>query len=586
MTDTPKPSARTLRAALCIAVATACNALGDTPWRSALYPETWGTPGPEKTFGKTPFLPDFSMAGFEYGKEIPTGQNWEMIDATASPFSADPAGKTDSTTSIQRAIDLAVTQSSKSGNPVVVSLPAGTYRVSVPEGKKEALRIHGPGVVLRGAGAAQTFLLNTTREMRGKVILRVAPYNAALWMNGVDQADGRILLSKDITGPSTRIPVADSSGFEKGSWVCIGQNLTPEWVAENGDPSWIDPANANAPRGLRYLRKVTAIAPGEIAVDLPVRFALLLRDGAFVRRVHPPMENTGIESLAIANLEIPLETGGWGDSENEIPGSGGYLGNQAAAVQFKGVANGWIRDVASFSPPENQGASHITSFGVRLRDSRSITLERVRFSHPQYGGKGGNGYMFDIRDTGESLLRDCHAAFSRHGFSVSGMASAGNVLHACTDSDTARYTGGAKREDPLLISSGAGSDYHMHFAHANLVDSCTFSSSRFSAVFRPYGTGALHAQAARFCVFWNIRGEGAAAWPVGEDGRESLGQDVVWSGQDGTGIVIGTSGSRPGVRIDFPRVPDSTATDFLEGVGKGTSLVPQSLWLDQRARKD
>ena len=48
----------------------ACNALADGPWRSALYPETWTAPGPETIFSNKPFLPDFSMAGFEYGADI------------------------------------------------------------------------------------------------------------------------------------------------------------------------------------------------------------------------------------------------------------------------------------------------------------------------------------------------------------------------------------------------------------------------------------------------------------------------------------------------------------------------------------
>jgi hypothetical protein len=246
-----------------------------------------------------------------------------------------------------------------------------------------------------------------------------------------------------------------------------------------------------------------------------------------------------------------------------------------------------MRDVASFSPPENRGASHITSFGVRLRDCRSITLDHVRFSYPQYGGEGGNGYMFDVRDSGECLLRACSADFSRHGFSLSGMATAGNVLHACTDSHTARYTGGARRDESPLFANGTGSDYHMFFAHQNLVDSCTGDSSRFSAVFRPYGSGAKHAVAARACIYWNITGTGDSAWPTGDNGAQALGSEVVWSGQEGSGYIVGTSGVRAGVHLEKSTRPGFEGVeDLVEGVGRGASLVPQSLWLDQRARRE
>ena len=75
-----------------------------------------------------------------------------IVDVTK--YGADATGVNDSTTAIQRALD-----ETTSG---VIFLPAGTFRVRIQTGKNYALRISRSNVVLRGAGADKTFLVNDT----------------------------------------------------------------------------------------------------------------------------------------------------------------------------------------------------------------------------------------------------------------------------------------------------------------------------------------------------------------------------------------------------------------------------------------
>ncbi|MCU0794170.1 MAG: hypothetical protein MUE42_15275, partial [Opitutaceae bacterium] len=74
-------------------------------------------------------------------------------------------------------------------------------------------------------------------------------------------------------------------------------------------------------------------------------------------------------------------------------------------------------------------------------------------------------------------------------------------------------------------------------------------------------------------VFWNTRGTGASTAPV------------VRSEQARHGYVIGTSGPRS--RVELPRrAPRATdPADHVEGAGRGDTLEPRSLFLDQRARR-
>jgi hypothetical protein len=141
-------------------------------WRSSLYPENW-TPPVQDSFYTDKFLQDYSYAGYRLGDPIPAQVPGPVLDVSKAPFLADATGKSDATAPIQKAIDSAT----KAGGGVVF-LPAGTYRLSVAETATAALQIGSSRVVLRGAGAGKTFLLNTTTAMRSKAVIRMSSSSA------------------------------------------------------------------------------------------------------------------------------------------------------------------------------------------------------------------------------------------------------------------------------------------------------------------------------------------------------------------------------------------------------------------------
>jgi hypothetical protein len=104
---------------------------------------------------------------------------------------------------------------------------------------------------------------------------------------------------------------------------------------------------------------------------------------------------------------------------------------------------------------------------------------------------------------------------------------------------------------------------------ANLFDSMYMAGDWLQGVYRPYGT-VLHGHPTTESVFWNTSGSG----------KNGV---LVESRQWGWGYIVGTSGSTPNV---VRGTQNNTAPeDFLEGQGAGTTLEPQSLYLDQLARR-
>lgn len=530
------------------------------PWRSILYPETGYDPA-AANLETEKVLQDFSYAGYRRGETAIPDVAGPLIDAAAPPYSADPSGKTDSTAAIQAAIDAA----GRAGGGVVF-LPAGTYRLSFAPDAKQALLLDRPGVVLRGAGRDRTFLLNTTvHDLRYKAVIRVSgPWGAAFRAKGSASTP----LTRDLLNSTRVIPVADTADFSVGDTVMVRNDITDAWIAEHREPDWLGKGEKLG--GLFYRRTLLAVDPvaNTLTLDAPIRYALKLRDSArVVRLAHAPITEVGLEDFSIGNLQHPGQS--WPESDNAVEGTPGHEITGTFLVAMDRARDCWLRRVASYQPAENTSTAHLLSGGVGLRESSHVTIEDCVFQRPQYGGGGGNGYMYRLSNSQECLILRSEARYSRHGFVFSGFGSSGNVIHASLDAQTGRATGSTGR----YATGGKGSDHHMHFSHANLVDSCTADESWFEARYRPHGSDPKHNITATHTVFWNTRGLGPGKQPV------------VRSEQARHGYVIGTSGPRSAVEL-LRRSPDtSDPVDHVEGEGLGETLVPQSLFLDQRSRR-
>jgi len=540
-------------------------------WRSLLYPADWQPPAATKNFLTDQILQDFSYAGYHRGEApvpSPTGPVFNVTDAA---YGADPSGSADSTSAIQAAINAAQTNGSG-----VVYLPAGTYKVAPPTGKDYALTISHSSIILRGAGAGQTKILNSTSNMRGKAIVLVQAGTPLDWR--VPSATGTPLTA-DLTGPATVIPVADPAKFPAGDWVTVRCDATDAWATEQLENDWVGQGATLG--GLAYLRQVKAVdtGAGTITIDIPTRYALKVRDNARVEPITTPLTEVGLESFSIGNVQSAATTG-WGENDYNDTSAGAYECHSSYAIRVTGAADSWVRNVSTFQAPGNTTTAHILSNGIRLTFCRTMTLQNCAFQRPQYGGGGGNGYLYRLDNSGDNLVQDCTATFARHGFIFSEMATSGNVLYRCIDSQTARYTGSTGS----VVAGGKGSEHHMHFSHSNLIDSCTANSSFFLAVYRPFGTDPKHDLTAAHSVFWNTIGNGDPSWTGAE------GSYAVATQQSRYGYVIGTSGTRSQVLTGLyfhsvDSTPKTTPVDYVEGVGEGTSLQPPSLYEDQVLRR-
>ncbi|MGE9293764.1 MAG: glycosyl hydrolase family 28-related protein, partial [Puniceicoccales bacterium] len=281
-------------------------------WRSELYGEDW-TPPAEKTYAADKMIQDFSYAGYARGeKPVPSWENAPVLNVV--DFGADPTGEKDSTTAIQQALHKAANYE----EPVVVYLPEGTYLVSRPEGTTRCLLIHSSNTVLRGAGPDKTFILNTSISMRASQIIKVSPVKVPSWK---DEEQPVSLITHDLTGPTTVIPVESTDGFKVGDTVIVGQDTTPEWIVERGEEdSWLGVEKKIG--NIMYLRRLVKVDPdtNELTIDIPTRYTLKTRDNARVYAKTGLLENVGVEGFSIGNVEHPGEDG-WESLDFTAPDS-------------------------------------------------------------------------------------------------------------------------------------------------------------------------------------------------------------------------------------------------------------------------
>jgi hypothetical protein len=536
-----------------LAIDSAAADAGDT-WRSRLYPADW-TPGQADAEGR--FLHDFSYAGYRRGEVA-------VPDAVPGPrvvVRADRTGRRDATGAIQAALD----RVGEAGGGTVL-LPAGTYRVAPPDGQRQrvSLRMRHSNVVLRGEGAGRTFLFNASPRMRYGAVIQVAPDpgpgNAPVaWQTPAGEATP---LAADTAGPTMRVQVGDASAFEVGDWVVIRTDVTEAFVADHRMQAFWGRSDAarQSLHGQMYYRRVTGIdaSNGALHLDIPTRYPLLRRDKARVYRVAPHLEGVGIEDLAIGMEAHPGE--GWGEQDYHVAGRAAYDAHQSHAIDVRHCVDGWVRRVHSYAPAGNPKDRHLLSNGIRLFQSRGITVARCIMANPSYLGGGGNGYGFTLQGS-DCLLQDNVAVATRHNFSFKSLWATGNVIH-----------GGVSRDGDRV------SDFHQHMSIANLVDNLRMEGDSFETRVRPAGGAARHGVTATQSVFWNLEGV---------RGNRRTPDRVVLSRQHGWGYVIGTRGpvSRVVVEPTIDHGVDTSPRDIVEGQGRGEGLEPASLYVDQLQRR-
>ncbi len=493
-----------------------------TSWRSSLYPADWT---PAFSEGDR-FLHDFSYAGYHRG-EAPLPAPAEPA-ASVLDFGADPTGATDSTAAIQAAID--------SLSAGTLRFPEGSYRVD------DRLLVTAP-IVLQGEGPERTQLWFTRTAGMSD--------NGHISISGDVQRGPDLPLGSDAENRSTVVTLEDASSLSPGQEVALGWLITDAFIAEHGMAGTWQAFNGQWMPFFR--REVVAVDGNEVTLDIPLRYPALLRDSASLRTESGYLSECGIESLALSTV------GRWDSAWNL---------NRTHAVRMDDVSDCWVREVESFESPNSQDdrGRHLLSGGIRVTTSKRVTIADTTLGHAQNRGGGGNGYLFEILQSGEILVRDCQGVAGRHNF----IQNWGFGTSGCVWLRTHSSEGLTQLSESSNIGSVGLSEFHHSLAMANLIDD-SVADDGWGAVNRgEWSSGAGHSATQN--VFWNLRGAGRLD-----------------SYQYGWGYVIGTEGITVQADIAedglFSIGEGTEPDDHLEGLDVELPLEPASLYEDQLKRR-
>ena len=517
------------------ALMTATPTLADV--KSSLYPENW-VPGFADAQGR--FLHDFSYAGYhksEIPLPVPQGQTF---DVTKAPYNADNTGNADVTAAIQQALDAAA-----NAGGGIVYLPEGTYKLTFIDPKHDyAIRLHSSNTVLKGDGLKKTHLYLDETVSRQKAVVLMRPDAPPWWFN--KNGEGT-LITQDLTKPTLTLPMSDVKGFTPGQLVVVRSDFTQGFIDDvKMTGKWLPTSNM---RGITLLRRVVSVDPANstLTIDAPTRYPMKTRDAL---RVYPladaNMRESALEGFSIAMKQNPKP--GLEEEAYSKEGTAGYDVHMSSAVTISGAEDCWARDIGTYNPPGNPPNIDIHSHGLRLLYSRQVTITNCDFRNAEYHGGGGNGYLYTF-SSNDCLIRDSIAVNGRHNFDFQNMWCIGNVAFHNTIRD-----------------GSLPSDYHMFLSTGNLVDNMTVDHDMLECRYRPYAK-PLHGESGSQNVFWNTNGLSYSAKH----------HYVVDSRQFGIGYVIGTRGPANAV--------NTQTDDFIDCVGQGDELNPQSLWIDQLNRR-
>jgi hypothetical protein len=527
--------------ALALAAAAACGDQASSPadaadgpptgpWRSALFPEAWS---PAFVDADDNFLHDFSYAGYRRS-EVALPSTWPGVVVDVTAHGASPDGTTDSAPAFAAAIAAART----AGGGVVL-VPDGEYLLA------SNLTIDGSGILLRGASRAGTQLRFTATGTAGA---------AAITFAGAPPSGNPVALVADAMPRSHVVEVADGSGLAAGDDVLIDIEITQAFIDEHGMTGLWD-TGSNSALGARKVflrREIVAVNGGAITLDVPVRYPLRVRDGAALRPDTGALRECGIESMSISTAVDPAAAA---------------ANPRAHAIELSRVQDCFVRDVASYASTLGPVAgAHLQSGGVYVVQSKRVTVADSSMAHAQNHGSGGAGYGFEASASNEVLFRDVRVEDVRHGLIQNWDFGASGLVWLRCDSVDNTMDG--------VVRIAGRSEYHHRLAVASL-----FDSTRDTAGFNAFNRGAESSNAgitASQNVFWNVAGR--------DEGSHLI------SYQAGRGYVIGTRDLTVHVEPDVLEqqlgFADHTAPiDWVEGVGRGATLEPSSLFEDQLARR-
>lgn len=500
------------------------HATPDDTWRSALYPDDWTADFTDES-GR--FLHDFSYAGYRNGDVPPPTE----FPGARIEVQADRAGEEDATDAIQAVID----EVGALGGGTVF-FPAGLYRVD------GLLTVRDSGVVLQGEGHERSRLWFT----RAKGMTD----RASLTFRGEVRTEPLRLLAADASNRDLHLFLEDVSGLEPGDSVSVGWTITDDFIERHGMTGvW---KSFNGKWKSFFRREVVAVdrqtTPPRVTLDVPMRYPAFLSDEAGVKVETGYLTECGLVSLGVSNA---------------VDEEAAWEALRVHVVDFVQTADCFVRDVASFAPPtEPDDGFHLQSGGVRILDSKRVTVASVSMQNAQNRGEGGCGYLFEVSRSSEVLIRDSVGRNGRHNFIQNWDFGTSGLVFLRVES-----AGGRSMSKRAGLATIGFSEFHHSLAMANLIDSATLDDGFQALNRKAWSSGAGHT--ATQSVFWNASGSGS-----------------IESHQFGDGYVIGTTGLLVNDSLLSPLyAKGAEPVDFLEGIDAGDGLQPRSLYEDQLERR-
>jgi Family of unknown function (DUF6298) len=338
-------------------------------------------------------VPDFSYAGYMAGvKAIPD----VPVKLIVPPVNGD------ATLRIQSAIDyVASLPLDQNGFRGAVLLQKGTYKV---EGQ---IKINVSGVVVRGSGVNQTFLIGTGTDRA--TLIRIVGINNKVNSKEVAITDPYVPVNANM------ISVQTPNNFRADNHVIIHRPSTLKWIQTLGTETFGGGISAlgwkPGERDLYFDRKIISVNGNTITLDAPLTTALDTTYGISTISSYTwpgRIQNIGVENLSLESTY---------DVNNPKDEAHRWM-----AITMENIEDAWVRQV---------NFKHFAGSAVNLLETtRRITVEDCKSLAPVSEIGGQRRYTF-LTTGQQTLFQRCYAENGYHDFAVGFCAPGPNAFVQC-----------------------------------------------------------------------------------------------------------------------------------------------------------
>ena len=453
-----------------LAVSTLLSLPASSPaWTSQFFPFNVGTGKyQEQTVnvsGTNFKLPDFSYSGYKLSQfGLGDGIPCNSVSITAIAME-----------DISPKLNAAVTTLAGLGGGTVY-IPAGTFQI----GSK--VTVNADNIVIKGAGSSFTNLtVPASFPVSGTIYDGIFYFtgnasNIAQWILQ-SRCVTSTAVTADIALAATSIQVTNAGIFAAGDWVVVQQFFWSAFNTAVAAGTWpLPPFASQADReySFTYVRKVVSAAGTTLVLDAPIPKPLAIANASIT--VYKPNANDYAENVGLEGVTL-------------------YTAPRTAdstSVYFKGVYNGWARDVK---------LQNFSLHGFQPQWSARITILDCAVDTAQYTGGGGQGYGYHVNASQEVLIRRCSSTNVRHNITTQKPMCSDVVFSRMDDSNSSQ-------QDDTHHSYAHNVLWDMVYEHGGVGLSATNRGSTSSNGYETFAGG----------VVWDQHGDGVTGpgWQAGK----------------------------------------------------------------------